>query len=163
VWALDHDGGALAGPAWARARAVITDAVAVWSHDDAERLSLTEMDIEGWVRLASLCREVQGGPPLRVSIADRVELYHVARDRFTTGSPADRRALVAVGPYWSQVRNVWKAAAAERQQAWISRAPLPPPMTTESSGYFKAVLGGDVEGLVRSVYDVLGPFRMDGA
>ena len=44
---------------------IFENAVAVWARSDDEQLALTEMDIEGWIRFGSLCREVQGASPLR--------------------------------------------------------------------------------------------------
>jgi hypothetical protein len=161
VWANEQGQGAFGGEGWLRVRDVFSDAAAVWGQDPATGRAFTEMDIEGWIRLASLCREVQGGSVLRISIADRLEVYSVVRERFLAGDDAEQRAMLAVGPYWSQVRNVWKVSSAERQQAWIKEAPLPPPMTTESVGYLRAVLAGDVSALVRSVHTKLGPFRLD--
>jgi len=45
--------------------------VAVWASDDERGLVLTESDIEGWISYASLCREVQQGGPLKLSVAHR--------------------------------------------------------------------------------------------
>lgn len=161
AWANEKGDGALAGEGWLRARDTMSDAAAIWASEDTSQLALTEMDIEGWIRLASLCREVQGGSTLRISIAARVDVYQAIRDRFLHASDEERRAMLAVGPYWTQIRNVWKVSSAERQQAWIQSAPLPPPMTADSVGYLKTVIGGDVQALVRSVHEHFGPFRLD--
>jgi hypothetical protein len=134
-------------------------ALAVWAYDDADRLALTEADVEGWIRYASLCREAQGGIPLRISVADRVAVYRMLVDRFTHGTRADRVALSAVGGWWSQIHKAWAAASYDEQRAWISAAPLPPPMTASSLGYAEAVFQGDVAIHARVLAGTLGPFR----
>ena len=134
-------------------------ALAVWAHDDTDHLALTEADVEGWIRYASLCREAQGGVPLRISVADRVAVYRMLVDRFTQGSRTDRIALSAVGGWWGQIDKAWAAASYDEQRAWIAAAPLPPPMTASSLGYAEAVFQGDVASHARVLAETLGPFR----
>jgi hypothetical protein len=141
-------------------RTVVDRSVSVWAQKDEERLVLTEMDIEGWIRYASLCRQAQGGDAMRVSIADRLEVYNVVRDRFTSGTPADREALLAIGAFWPSISEAWEGASYEEQQAWIGSAPLPPPMTATSLGYFEAIIEGDVAGHARAVHVTLGPLGL---
>lgn len=135
-------------------------ALAVWAQDDDERLALTEMDIEGWLHYASLCREVQGGGPLRLSVADRVQVYRMIQAAFESGSREEQIALLAIGPYWSQIREGWQMASYERQQSWIQAAPLPPPMTATSLGYTEALLQGDLVKHARVLHERIGPFTM---
>lgn len=132
--------------------------ISVWARDSDEELALTEADIEGWIFYASLCREVQGGGALRLSVSDRQQLYNTLKDRWTSGSRADLTALVAVGPYWSQARRGWRNASYEKQQAWIAEAPLPPPMTATSLGYADAIYTGDLSRHVAVLHDKIGPF-----
>jgi hypothetical protein len=132
-------------------------ALSIWAQDDAERLALTEVDIEAWLRYVSLCREAQGGAPLRLSIADRTLVYKDLADAFHAGSRADKIAFLALGPYWPQIKAAWAAAPYELQQAWIAAAPLPPPMTATSLGYSEAILQGDVRRHAEVLHEKLGP------
>ena len=133
-------------------------ALSVWSVADDDQLALTESDIEAWIRYASLCREVQQGGVLRISVADRVSVYRMAQERFEHGTRPDRVAMTAFGAYWQQITDAWQAASYERQQAWIAAAPLPPPMTATSLGYAGAIFEGDVGLHAKVVQDKLGPF-----
>jgi hypothetical protein len=160
VWELGHEGGAFPVDRFPDVVDVARTAAAVWASDDAERLALSEMDIEGWLRYCSLAREVQGGGVLRLSVADRVTAYHVVRDRWKEADRAGKVALTAVGPFWSDVRARWAAASYEEQQAWIRAAPLPPPMTATSIGYVEALTEGDVVAHVRALHERLGPLRL---
>lgn len=137
---------------------VLKAAVAPWATHTEERLVLSEMDVEGWIKYASLCREVQGGGALVMSIGDRQGAYQVLVDRFDKGTAAERRALVSIGPFWQAVRSRWKGASYEDQQRWIAGAPLPPPMTGTSLEYIAAVLAGDVEQHAAFLHYSLGPF-----
>ena len=137
------------------------DALSVWAWSDEHRLALTEADIEGWLSYASLCREAQQGGVLRVSVADRVSAYRVVTSAFEAGSRDDKIALAAIGPFWHQVKDRWQSASYERQQRWIFLAPLPPPMTASSLGYFEAILNGDVSRHAAAVHDVLGPLSLN--
>lgn len=159
IWALKHGEGPFGDVP--EVQSAVMAAVAPWASDDEEKLVLSEMDVEGWIRLASLCREAQGGTSLRVSMADRVALYRSATQRFEAGSRADQVALVGIGAAWADLRDRWRSSAYDRQQQWIRTAPLPPPMTGTSPEYFEAVMRGDLVGLASSVHDVLGPLRMD--
>jgi hypothetical protein len=136
--------------------------VSVWAVEDSDQTVLTEMDIEGWIFYASLCREAQGGTPLRISVADRVTVYRMVEARFKDSRSGDRQALLAIGPFWGEIRRVWLRAAYEEQQSWIQIAPLPPPMTATSLGYFESVLERDLGLLVGSLHRELGPFEMTG-
>ena len=155
-------GTSLIAPARAELWGVQNRALAVWARHDGDRLALTEADIEGWIRYASLCREAQGGTVLRISVADRVTVYRMLVDRFSTGSRADRIGLAAIGGYWTQVRDAWGSASYSVQRGWIDRAPLPPPMTASSLGYAEAVSEGDVSAHARVLIEQLGPFTVGG-
>lgn len=144
------------GDAWA----VLDKALGVWAMDDATQLALTEMDIEAWLRYASLCRQVQGGGTLALSVSDRVQLYRLAQERFQGGGRAEQVALVALGPYWGQIREGWEMASYERQQAWIAAAPLPPPMTANSLAYAETILRSDLAAHARVMHERIGPFTM---
>lgn len=141
---------------------VQTRALSLWTKDDADELALTESDVEGWIRYASLCREAQGGTVLLISVADRVTVYHDVIERFDTGDRATRVALAAMGPYWAQVRSAWKSATYDEQMEWITAAPLPPPMTASSLGYAEAVFNSNVALHAETLHDVLGPFSIGG-
>lgn len=160
--AVEHDGGAFPAPQWPVIGDVLHASIAVWETAPDEALSLSEMDIEGLIRLASLCREVQGGTPLRLSIADRVSVYQIIRERFLAASHQQRVAMLSVGPFWPDIHDAWKAAPFDVQQRWIAEAPLPPPMKTDSNGYVAAVMGGDLPSLVVSLHAALGGLRLDG-
>jgi hypothetical protein len=138
-------------------------ALSVWTKDDEERLALTEADIEAWIRYASLCREVQGGDTLRISVADRVTVYRIIMDRFDTGDRATQVALSGFGPHWNRIRDAWQAAPYEVQQAWMAKAPLPPPMTATSKGYLEGLIAGDLARHVQVLDEELGPFHLGAA
>jgi len=135
-------------------------ALSIWTTDDAERLALTETDIEGWIRYISLCREAQGGDPMRLSIADRTTVYADLAASFRSGTREEKLAILAVGPFWPQVKAAWAAASYEQQQAWIAAAPLPPPMTATSLGYAEAIVQGDLRRHVAILHERLGPLEL---
>jgi hypothetical protein len=122
-------------------------AVHVWAEHDGDRLAIGEADVEGWIHLASLCREIQGGGPLRLSVADRVVAYRLVTDRFVHGTERDRVGLASVGGGWERIAAAWEAAPYDAQQAFARAAPLPPPMTASSLGYAEAIFTGDVAGI----------------
>jgi hypothetical protein len=165
AWAITSEGergsSAIFAPsAWPGVSGAIASSVAVWARDDAAQAVLTEMDVEGVLRLVSLCREVQGGTPIRLSIADRVAVYKKVVARFEAADTATRDAMVQVGPFWQAIRDAWKAAGYDVQQGWIQSAPLPPPMTGNSAEYVDAVLAQDVARLVGSMHVALGPLPL---
>ncbi len=141
--------------------AVWQGAVHVWATHAGDGLAIGEADLEGWLRVASLCREVQGGGALRLSVADRVTVYRTITDRFASGSTDDRVALSAAGAFLGGIEAAWRAAPYEQQQLFVQGAPLPPPMTATSLGYVETVLTGDVAGTIRALHQVLGPLRID--
>lgn len=151
------------GPDHAELASVQKRALAVWTHHDGDRLALTEADFEGWIRYASLCREAQGASALRISVADRVAVYAMLTDRFSTATREERIAMSAIGGYWPQIREAWKRAPYDEQRSWIAAAPLPPPMTATSLGYVEALFRGDVAAHARIVIEHLGPFRIGAA
>lgn len=159
VHAAERDQGPL--HAWSGLDGLQRRVTAVWATDDAHRTALTEADIEAWIRYASLCREVQGGGALRISVADRVVVYRLLKERFAAGSEAEQVALGALGPWWRSVHDHWGSASYDRQQAWMAAAPLPPPMTATSLGYLEAVFEVSADRHVAALVDTLGPFRFD--
>jgi hypothetical protein len=144
-------------------RTLVGRSMSVWARDPEEQLVLTETDIEGWIHYASLCREAQDGSPLTASVSDRVRMYAIVKERFDTGSRAEQVSMVAVGAFWWSVRDRWRSATYEEQRAWIAAAPLPPPMTATSLGYFEAVLSGDLPGHARALHQELGPLTLQPA
>jgi hypothetical protein len=144
------------GDLWAVAKFRIS----VWARQHEQKLALTESDIEGWIFYASLCREAQGGGNMRLSVSDRQHIYKSVQVRWDQGSRSELTAIVALGPFWSQARRGWKGASYERQQDWISRAPLPPPMTATSVAYAEAIIEGDVSRHVAVLHDAMGPFYL---
>lgn len=158
VWSADHGEDLIRpedGDLWNLQRR----ALSVWAKDDEERLAVTESDLEGWIRYASLCREAQGGGVLRISVADRVTVYRDLITRFDGGDRATQVALASMGPVWPQLRDRWKLASYERQQEWVAAAPLPPPMTATSLGYTEAVWP-EARRHAEALHDVLGPFSV---
>ena len=123
---------------------LLAERVAVWGRDDSQQLLLTESDIEGWIRYLSLLREVQGGTPLVLSVADRAYVYKLVIDRFESGTAEQKVAIVQTGNLWYAMADAWRAASYEQQQGWIANAPLPPPMTEVSLGYVEVALQSDV-------------------
>lgn len=148
---------------WPTVASVIDASIAVWSRDDATRLVLTEMDIEGWIRYASLGREVQGGTPLRVSMADRVTVYRIIQDAWAAADEDAKVAMVSVGAFWPHVRVRWKAAPYTVQQRWIRGVPLPPPMTATSLAYLEAFLDSPPTVHAQVLHETLGPFLLSDA
>lgn len=141
-------------------RAVQKRTLSVWATDEASKLALTEADMEAWIHFASLCREIQGGSGLRISVSDRVAVYRMIRERFEAGSRDEKVALSHLGAVWPAVMQAWPAASYETQQRFVSAAPLPPPMTATSLGYAEAVFEGDVVRYVAALTEALGPFTM---
>lgn len=159
VWAAHTGEGPIVegDPLWNLQR----DALSVWAWNDDEQLALTEADVEAWIHYASLCRQVQGGGVLKISVADRVTAYRMVIDRFELGDRNEKLALVAIGPFWEAFRERWQASPYERQQKWIAATTFPPPMTSTSLGYFDAIVNGDVAGLATTFHDVMGPFALN--
>ncbi len=160
VWAAHKEKGPIR-PQYEELWNIQRDALSVWVWNDSDQLALTEADIEGWLNYASWCREVQNGGVLRISVADRVTGYRVLVDRFEGANREERLALSSLGPFWGQIRARWKAVPYEKQQAWIGRAPLPPPMTSTSLGYLQVIVDGSVVEHAASVHEVLGPFSLN--
>lgn len=129
--------------------------------DDDHELVFTEMDIEGWISYASLCREAQAGGPLKLSIANREQLYRDLIDGYKGSDRDGRIAMVAIGAFWEPFTERWQAASYEEQQAWIQAAPLPPPMTASSMGYASSVWeSGDFTTHARLLHEKMGPLRL---
>ena len=122
---------------------LLAERVAVWARDDSQKLLFTESDIEGWIRYLSLLREVQGGIPLVLSVADRAYAYKLLIDRFESGTAEQKVAIVQTGSLWYAMAEAWRAASYEQQQGWIANAPLPPPMTEASLGYVEVAIQSD--------------------
>ena len=139
-WRVLKGEGVLAGEGLAVIRDHVRKHAGVWKVDDEHRLVVSENDVEGWIRYASLGREVQGAIPLRVSMADKVGVYKIAMERYEAEDRKGRVAFIALGGGWRAARDAWTAASYEKQQAWIASAPLPAPMFGTSPEYFRAVL-----------------------
>lgn len=134
--------------------------IPIWGSSETAHVALTESDVEAWIRYASLCREVQGGTPLRISVADRLGVYRTVQQRFEGGSTDEQVAMGALGSSWLQIQRAWILASYEEQQAWIADAPLPGPMTGSSVDYLRAIVTGDVAGHVRELERHFGPFTV---
>ena len=93
-------------------------------------------------------------------MADRQQLYQRLQKRWEDGTRADLTALVALGAYWGQARRAWAGSSYERQQGWIAKAPLPPPMTASSVEYGEAVFQGDLSRHAAVFHQALGPFYL---
>lgn len=163
TWELSEGGGPFPRDRYPRTAEVVVRLIAPWSVDAAQRLVLSEMDVEGWIRYASLCREAQGGGPVSASVASRVQIYGAITERFEELDREGKIAMTAVGPFWTSVKLAWQAAPYERQQAWIAAAPLPPPMTATSFAYIAEVVGGDVVRHASTLHEQLGPLDLDVA
>jgi len=137
---------------------IFQNAVAVWARSDEQELALTEMDIEGWIRFGSLCREVQGGTPLRISLANREHIYHQMSRSFDTLQRSDQIGRVGIGMFWDAITLRWQSASYERQQSWIRVAPLPPAMNATSRAYMDAVMELPSGRSAEVLHSVLGPF-----
>ena len=70
-------------------------AIAVRARSDEHQMALTEMDI-GWIRLASLCREVQGATPMKLSVAQREQIYLRLSRAFSEESRAEMIGRVSL-------------------------------------------------------------------
>lgn len=147
--------------AYPQAGRIVRSQVVARVTDDENQLVFTEMDIEGWISYASLCREAQGGGPLKLSIANREQLYRDLIDTYQASGRDERVAMLAVGPFWEPLTERWQAASYEEQQAWITAAPLPPPMTASSMGYATAVWeAADFATHARILHEELGPLHL---
>lgn len=137
----------------------LAKALSVRGRDDGEKLALTENDVESWIKYASLCHEAQGLGVLRLSVAAKVDIYGMVQQRFEHGDRAEMLAIASFGPAWEHVVDRWKAASYDEQQAWIAEAPLPPPMSATSLGYFDAVIEGDVVSAAHAIHRRFGPLH----
>jgi hypothetical protein len=144
-------------------RTAVASAVSVWTRDDAERLVLTESDIEGWVRYGSLCGEAQQRPPLKVSVADRVGVYSDEKDRFLKADRATKVAILTVGAFWTTVHDAWPSVSYEQQQRWTSVAIFPPPMEATSLAYLDALLETDPRSHSAAIIAGFGPLSLGPA
>ena len=135
--------------------------VAPWLVDHETQLVLDESDIEGWIRYASLCREVQSGGPLKLSINNREQVYREVKRGFEDGSEQQKEGWIAFGGFWNTIEDRWRAATYEEQQAWIQVAPLPPPMTGTSMGYASVIFEGDARQHAATFHEKLGPLKLD--
>ncbi len=138
----------------------VRQVVAQWTADDEERLSLSEVDIEGWILYGSLCREAQGAPVLKLSVADRVHVYRQLQERFQAAPREEQVAMVSLGAFWEPVRGAWSMATYKQQQGWIAAAPLPPAMTATSLGYATTLYEGDLTRHATVLHHHLGPLPL---
>lgn len=159
--ALDHKGVFADAPT--EVGTVLSRAVSEWARSDEERLVLGESDIEGFLRYASLCREVQGGGPLRLSIGDRGLVYQALIKRFREGTALDRSSILAIGAGFWAARGDWKAASYDRQREFAVGAPFPPPMTVTSVDYALAIVAGDLPAHAANLHATLGPLSITPA
>lgn len=157
-----HGDGLLAG--WPEdVRTTTARAVSEWARSDPERVVLAESDIEGFLRYASLCREVQAGGALRLSIADRSTVYSALVKRFNEGSEADRTAILGIGSGFWAAKGAWTDASYDVQQEFAHGAPLPPPMTANSVDYALAIVAGDLPAHAANLHAALGPLAIEPA
>ncbi|MEZ4317830.1 MAG: hypothetical protein R3F61_10010 [Myxococcota bacterium] len=138
---------------------ILEPALSVYARDDEEKLALTEVDMEGWITYASLCHEVQGDGVLTLSIAQRVDIYRMIKDRFEQADRSEMAAMASLGAVWADIRDRWQAAPYERQQAWIQAAPLPDRQNGSSLAYIEAVLEGDLHGHAATMHAHFGPLH----
>ncbi len=138
---------------------LLEPALSVYATDDTEKLALTEVDMEAWITYASLCHEVQDRTVLSVSIAQRADVYQMLKDRFEQGSRDEMVALASLGPVWPDIRERWKAASYDEQQAWIKAAPRPAPLNASSLAYIETVIEGDLVGHARTMHTHFGPLH----
>ncbi len=117
--------------------------VAPWVTSADDALALSEQDVEGWIRYASLSREIQGAPPLSLSVADRVGVYRTVSARFEAGPTEVRVAMAWLGQRWPDIADRWQALSYTGQRAFIDAAPFPAPMTGTSGDYVAAVMAED--------------------
>lgn len=151
---------------WERAddnvRSKTRDALLIWAVDHTTQRALTEPAIEAWIRYISLCRQVQGGGSLNLSVSDRAKIYGVFKERFLNGDPSEREAAVGFGPYWPEMETAWQSARYSKQQQWIGEAPLPPPVTSTSLGYVEWFLDhGRLKEHVTTFHRILGPLSTE--
>jgi len=151
---------------WERAddsvRSNSAQSLLIWASDGEAQRVLTEPAIEAWIRYISLCRQVQGGGSLNLSVSDRAKIYGVFKDRFLNGDASEREATVGFGPYWPEMEAAWQAARYTKQQQWIAEAPLPPPVTSTSLGYVEWFLDhGRLKDHVVTFHRVLGPLSTE--
>ncbi len=142
---------------------VVSQSVSEWARSDEERLVLGESDIEGFLRYASLCREVQGGGALRLSIGDRGLVYQALIKRFNEGTPLDRTSMLAIGAGFWAAKEDWRAASYDRQREFAVGAPFPPPMTVTSVDYALAIVAGDLPAHAANLHATLGPLAIEPA
>lgn len=144
-------------------RTILGRAVSEWARDDGDHIVLAESDIEGFLRYASLCREVQSGGPLRLALSDRGGLYQALIARFRGGTTADREAVLGIGAGFWAARRAWIEASYDRQQEFARGAPLPPPMNATSLAYAEAIVAGDLPAHAANLHATLGPLAITPA
>lgn len=132
--------------------------VSIRGKDDQEELVLTERDIDGWIRFASLAHEIHGGRPLTVSIAEQGAVHDLAVRRFEQADRAEQVAMVGFGAVWPEVVKAWKAAPYTQQQQFIQRARIPA-ADADPLPWIEQILEGDVVTNAHALHDTLGPFH----
>lgn len=159
TWRVLREDGPLAGAALAPVRSVIARRVAVWQVDDVERLVVTEADVEAWIHYASLCAEVRLGQALRLSLAERMTAYRAFSARFDAADRPVREALLSLGGAWPGVRERWRAAGYDAQQAWVAAAPLPDALPGTAIAWVEALLRDDPVRHLDALDAHLGPLQ----
>lgn len=158
IWSILKDEGPITktdGPVWN----LQDDVLSVYARDDEEKLVLTETDIEGWILFASLLHEVQGNGVLRVSVANRADVYTMVKQRFEQGDREEKLALVSLGAVWPEVVDRWKAAPYAKQQRFIQAAVVPENQPSTALGFVETVIEGDLVTNAHALHRALGPLH----
>lgn len=141
-------------------RTALASAMSVWTKDDREKLVLTESDIEGWVRYASLCAEASQRSPLKISVADRVGIYSDEKDKFLAADRPTKIAILTVGALWTTLHDAWPGVTYEQQQRWTAKAEFPPAMDATSLAYLDALLATDPASHASAITAAFGPLAL---
>lgn len=153
LWLARSDLGPI-GPSDGTLWRIASRAVVFVGHDDTTKLALGEADLEAWIRYASLCNEVQGHGPLSLSIAQREAMYRTLKQRFATQGRDEQLALLALAPFWDDVRARWQAAPAAQQQHWLNQLPLSAPAGGSCEQLLSAPLHAHAAALHQAIPDL---------
>lgn len=141
-------------------RTILERQLIIYERSPTTGLVLTEQDVEGWLRYASLCSEARDRGPLRLSVADRNVLYSGLRQRFRDADLEEQVALTSMGAFWKDAELRWAAAPYPTQKRWIDRAPIPLQTNASSLGFAELVFDAGLKEHARVFQEEIGPLRL---
>ena len=141
-------------------RSILERQLVIYERSETTGLVLTEQDVEGWLRYASLCSEARDRGPLRLSVADRNVLYSGLRRRFREADLEEQIALTSMGAFWKDAELRWAAAPYATQKRWMDRAAIPIQTNASSLGFAEMVFDAGLKEHARVFQEEIGPLRI---